>query len=64
VRVKIKTTKVKELKDVVVSAPFTQLTSHKYNTECCASMEVGQLASGKNATPPPGEDIIEPNQEG
>jgi hypothetical protein len=25
---------------------------------CCASMEVGQLASGENATTPPGEDII------
>jgi len=31
---------------------------------CCASMEVGQPALGKNATPPPGEDIIKPNQEG
>ena len=28
---------------------------------CCASMEVGQLASGKNATTPPGKDIIKPN---
>jgi hypothetical protein len=30
---------------------------------CCASMEVGHLASGKNATTPPGKDIIKPNQE-
>jgi len=27
-------------------------------------MEVGQLASEKFATAPPGEDIIKPNQEG
>ena len=31
---------------------------------CCASMEVGQLASEKFATTPPGKDIIKPNQEG
>ena len=41
--------------------PFLDCSCH---TRCCASMEVGQLASGKFATTPPGEDIIKPNQEG
>jgi len=43
---------------------FPIINSPCSGTICCASMEVGQLALGKNATPPPGKDIIKPNQEG